>query len=749
MYFNLTSLLSLFCFILASSCSLKLNEQVNKKEIAVNPAKEGCLSKTGETLDKFTNGQIKEDELNTYWLCLEKAVVMFTHNTKGKEDGYYSPDEFSQFLTKYFLKGKTIPRTLVKEVMAIKVGFFGGSEEKISKEEFQKIIELLAILKSGTNKLLPYMPLLPRHIVSGRFTAEQFEDALIQFQLTMQKIGSLFESGKGSYKVARLVTLATEIESFLYDGPKPDSWTTSLKRWGDSLPTAKELLISHNSEEITPDDWQRIFSLAPRYYGLVLRSKYYFSAGIAHSHGQGLSNLEKLFDEFYLLLEYAVKSHKNETIQSIEIDKVLEAFHKNQMLPTDLSTAKDFLGLVFGKLLNDNHKKEYSITLATIQNLKTNALYASEGLRALQFIFKYHANENDFLDLSLDSKQITALPEETLLDATKEKSEISKLAVKSIAESANLTKIVFPAKSKTIYIPEDGVSPKFSYAHLSRVHLLRSLNRVLFKAYAKDINILNDEEIATIVKDVLPIVTELGLDKEKLEKDISKRLMEASLFLPASDGKKSLTATEAIELEALLLSTLQHGAAVHSDILAKCNSNPKADTSISTIEPNCYRKIFRSAISRYWWHVPGLAKHFLAKNDREREAYFNDLESFLRKDRTNERFTKGDSNAFVLLPYYIELLYLRFDRNKDGLLDNEEADAAFEIFQPLIAEKSLSQGITAKEDHHAIYMFLLAKQELPQNAKLAYFWRRYIAGPQNFKVDRTQVTKIFQKILSL
>jgi hypothetical protein len=73
---------------------------------------------------------------------------------------------------------------------------------------------------------------------------------------------------------------------------------------------------------------------------------------------------------------------------------------------------------------------------------------------------------------------------------------------------------------------------------------------------------------------------------------------------------------------------------------------------------------------------------------------------------------------------------------------------AYPVFKPFLAQKAGEHGLTSDTDHHAVYMFLLAYQELPTNMRATWIWRRYIRGDKKFSVDRAQVIQIFEKLLS-
>ena len=126
------------------------------------------------------------------------------------------------------------------------------------------------------------------------------------------------------------------------------------------------------------------------------------------------------------------------------------------------------------------------------------------------------------------------------------------------------------------------------------------------------------------------------------------------------------------------------------------------------------------------------------------------MQSFLRKGKSaNAEYTKGDTQAFILLPYYVEMLFSRFDRDGNGEIDNDEANRAYPVFRPFLSKKATEKGLNKPEDHYAVFNFLLAYRELPTEDKWEFAIRRYLLGPKKFSVNRSQVVEIFAKLLSL
>jgi hypothetical protein len=729
---------------LVSGCSLRLNEEVVKNQITVNPVQSGCLSNSGPLFDRYFKGESKEEEVQAYWLCLEKAINTFTENTRGASSEHFTGDELASFLSKYFMKGKIINPALVQEAMLLKQGILGGSAEKITQKELKQTLELIRALRKVSLRLRPHMPVRVDSYLERKYTADQFEAAMIDFQEGLSEVGKTLEQSQGSYSFDRLASLIREFKLYLYTDPNDGAWLDTALRWTTALRPAKHIFIAPPKDEIRDSDWAKIYFLAPRYYGLYMRTVFYAKTNKdQYVNGEGLARLEKLFSDTTELLGKVLENHPEGVIHSAEVKELLEALKANDMLPVPVDTAQAFIRTVFGRLFASNSLQDsYTITKANLDRVTESFRFGTEGLRAIEAAFQKIGQEE------ITAQQLAHINNEDLLEATALKNDLSREAILALKKSAAEVRTIFPKKSTVVYVPEKAPLEKFSAGHLAKIHLMYTMNRLLLQAYGAQKTSLTEAEVGVLADDIFPMLQGLGLVSPETRKSVSKRLFEASLFLYSSDGDTGVTMTEAMEVQSLLLSTIIRGRLLHADIAQKCNATEKDELGRVLIEPKCYRKKFIENHSAVWAYIPGLAKYFGAKDKKDQEKIIAQMERFLRKDRVEQPFNPSDSYSFILLPYYVELLFSRFDADRNGLLENKEAEAAFPVFQPFLATKAAAHGLTSKDDHYAVYMFLLAYQDLPNNMKMTWIWRRYVTGAKNFKADRGQVIQIFEKLLS-
>jgi len=745
----------LLSFILSlSGCSLRLNDKVTKQETSVNTGT-GCLSQAGDLLDRFQKGNLSPGDHDAFYACTNQALTTFLNNTDGKNKDFYEPSELGNFLTKYFLNGHAIQPALLTESMALKTALVGGSPDHLSRDDLRHIIGVFENLRGLTGALRPIMPLDAKSFLARGFSSAEFDAAMKTFVTAVGTFGEKVKGAQGEYPFAHFSSLIRELGIYLYpNGVPTDHWTGYMLRLANAAPPAKSILISPPRDSITADDWAKIYRLAPRYFASMLRVQYFINAPFSTLNGGGLATVERLFRDFVTMFDFVLKQHPGNAISSDEIDDLVLTLYDQKMLPCRPETARQFVKVLFSKVLSGgptgDAKAKFSITADSLTNFKENVTFLLEGLHGVEALFRLKFGDN-FANGSLTAQEIAAVPDATLVAATTQRNSLSAEAVADLKRIPTDVHTVFAADTWDVVIPENSTVSQFSYFHMLKIHSFRSLNRLLMNAYAKPgATDLTSDQLNSLVGDFFPLLLDLHIADDSMRASISKRLQEATLFLYSSNGKSGLTMNEALEMEALMISTIERAPVTHDLIASACGTTKKDADGNFLIDAGCYRLQLSAKAPKVWSYLPGLVRYSDSLPASGKLALFDTMASFLRSgQKTSDDYTLADSQSFTLLPYYVELLFSRYDTNGDGHFDNQEANAAYLVFEPFIAEKADAKGYTAAQDHRAIFDFLLAYQVLPTDDKWDYFFRRYVTGAKTFSVDRGQVVAIFSKLMSL
>jgi hypothetical protein len=530
-------------------------------------------------------------------------------------------------------------------------------------------------------------------------------------------------------------------------------------KYADLVRPAKAILISPPRDGITAQDWPKFYRLVPRYFAFYSRFQFYRVTPVEYLHGVGLNRLEVFFSEFHDLYQSLLAAHPGQQISSEQIDDLLRSLGNAKLLgKISPAEARSYLETLFGRILGSTpaHGARFNLNQNSFSRINENIRFGLEGLRANEALFRIQLGDSDFLSRGLKREEISSVPAATLLNATLLKNKLSFQAVDAVKRSPFEVGTVFQRDSLNVIIPKNGIASQFSHSHVAKIHLLRMVNRLLLQAYGSPrTSRLSSDQIKRLLGELFPILEKLEIVDKELRAKVEKRVFEASLFLFSSDGQPGLSMIGALELEALVLATFDRAPRIQAAIGKDCGVKVEDEKTAPKkkpilIDPACYRSTFVSRHQEFWSYIPGFVDYLQAHPRFEQEQVFARLEAFLRKDLLpTQKFTLADSQAFVLMPYYVEILFARFDQNRDGLIDTSEGDVAYPVFRPFIALKAGEKGYTSADDHAAIYNYLLANRLLPTDDTMDYIVRRYLLGRQEFTIDRAQMVEIFQKLLSL
>lgn len=736
-------LLLILAPLLLAGCSLRINEpEPSAKSFPVQTQGTGCLNNAGPVFERFFDGKADETEINAFWACANDSVELFLKNTTASRAESYSPTELSSFLTKYFLDGKPIPPGLLEQAMRLKKGLIGGETNRITRNEFRRIMGLFQVLQEQQLKLRSVMPVSVESILTrSRDNEEEFERILRTFEQAMHAVGKGLEGSIGTYTLSDLNSLVRELRGFLGGA----EWLDRAEKLSGITGPVKAIFIAPPATELGPRDWPRFFYLVPRYYGLYLRGRYYFEQPKDYQHGKGLAQVSRLLQHALFLLDKSLDQRPGGRIGPQELDAFLRALEKADLLPMDRKRLEKILSLACDRFFPDGDNAG-GISLGNLASFRENYDYLAEGLRALEGLFRTKLGDEFLTHEGLSERDALSLNEAQLLRFTTLRNKLSQQAVIDLRKNISEVHTVFSGDGAIVFVPQFDGRQLHSYQHLRRVHYMRAISRLLLRTYGGRTT-MSGPQLQQMLTDLDPVLKMFDANGAELAASVPARLFEASLFLPNSDGQEDLTMPEALEFEALLLSTWEMEPKAYADIASGCRELPDSKGE-KGIEQSCFRRRFATSITQYWSHAPGLAEAFNQLGLEERINLLQRMDQFVRKGRGQEPFTSFDTKAILLISYYIEYLYARFDLNKDGWLDQNEARTAYPVFQPFLSKKASELDFKKPEEHYKIYTYILARQKLPQTLgeKLDFLgWDK----DGEFRVKRIDIVNIFATLLGL
>lgn len=727
---------------LLSSCSLRINEPMPPQErFEVNVGAD-CLTKSGNTLDRFFAGQSNPAEIDLFWNCLDTSIESFLKNTQGQDPNAYDPKELANFISKYFLQNSQIHPQLLEEFMSLKVALFGGNERKLSRQEIQQVRTLFSQFANASKKIAPHMPLSADKILQRIQSVEELEELITAVDETGEILTVTLANGLGSYPFQRLEGLLRQLEIYGSKNNGSMKWSRGIQAYLPIIKKLKSLTISPDPELIQREDWKRIADTGPQIYSLYLRFQLYFPSSKPELFGKNLFRFSRLLDEALPILEKALLMRASPKVTEQEIQSILEELHQRKFFETSPQEIKEILALVLKRFLPDpNSKNPNEITLKNIEEFRIFYRYFVDGLHTISAVFEKNPNDSDLSTKTLTRRKAVAKLDELGDSFSIFPSESSKVVVADLKFLLQNVSLVHPLGKDIVVVRGPGDFPQ-SHGHLLTLFYYNTVNKFLIRAYGNQKQkSISEKQIRYLLNDLAPLLRLFNLSSSSLTKGISSRLFEASLFLPSSDRYTNLNHLEALELESLLFSVVKEAPNLHDAIQKYCR------TRSEKVQPQCYREELSERISKSLRGVPLMGEALAQRDFRDRVEIIGNLDLFLRKSKIDTAYSEEDTRSILLTLYYIELLFYRFDKNENGVIENEEAKKAYPFFQNFIAEKANALGRTKPEEHYKIYTYILAKRKVPTTffEKLDYLnWK-----PSNaFAIDRAGILDIFSTIIS-
>jgi len=263
------------------------------------------------------------------------------------------------------------------------------------------------------------------------------------------------------------------------------------------------------------------------------------------------------------------------------------------------------------------------------------------------------------------------------------------------------------------------------YGHYPKGHRLKHIDK---------------DDLGVAIYDLKGLVEFLGFWPDDPQRFLSEAIASSDLFMPHSDGNQMSSAEEVTEY----INNVIHSFGVSSDVHKRLQKYCAIiDTDKESFEIPCFREHFI---------------HILF-NELKYQVYYNKLFDFLQEIGVNEfrnylinielyarinpdpklPLTKEDLSRFLTILTNLETAFIRFDINKDGLLQIGELDMVFLVFRNLVKDVA----DLGKEDsslYKSIFLYLIKYMKVPSAKDLIKF--HLFAKKSNITSTRMNISAI-------
>jgi hypothetical protein len=372
--------------------------------------------------------------------------------------------------------------------------------------------------------------------------------------------------------------------------------------------------------------------------------------------------------------------------------------------------------------------KVTAFTQFTLMNLSAELIYWIENQKLIHSIFERKPE--------LNKEELRSALE---LKINNSKSEIAKKSAIELKRVVEANGYMNFNSNNFLQILTNDLN-RYSVKDLSNTNLSKTLSRLLIRAYAGSPKDHESEDLESIKKRVDTLfgltqpeitygferVRDLAIDLDLIDPKstsfISGRFLEANLFLSVSDGDKYSSFEEMNHLILHIISGIQRANVIEPIAIAKCNQKESFIIREIEFNQNCLLNLYLEE-SDAFLDLPEFLKlkaNKIENNapifspDQNKEYFLSLLKAAGHIPNKNNSVLLADAALFPHVVQYVEMIFWRHDRNKDGKLDKEEALAAFTVFSKLLEEFTASKRFFIKiPDLPGLFIYLLKFGAIP------------------------------------
>ncbi|WP_413612291.1 hypothetical protein [Bdellovibrio sp. HCB-110] len=685
---------------------------------------------------------------------VEDVLSVFQDLVAEKPEGVVSRDEVTDLLKtlQVVWPDFKVSNNLVFEFMKVKQLFFGGSVDSFTTTDFETARLKVSRIKILVERFLPYYSIYGREWEPEIYEPEEAQKLFMESQFvleaTVREAGVLFE---GAYDLNDLVSLVREIET-LYP-PKGDSYQEQVKKYLPLVIDVKNMILGGNDSSLRKGNWSVLLGFAARFYSDYLYYDYFVKEESLEKP-LIVSYLSVLSNQSFNILRDLLTAKKENQFTRKELNKIGEHLIRLEILPKGLKAESldQVLGVVLNNIFVDPEQR--------IDGYVPNALNLASVEVVRQELQVWLDTELFIATLSENWKPDEGLKAKALIDILQ---KAQKSEAPSAPSQAGLRELLLSVQSP-VPITVDSetrviISNKFEQVYtkksLRQLNINRGLTRVLLRSFVNDKERIatykgaNLKEVESAFFTLKPVLVEMGLIEPKNMTFASSRFREANIFVPHSDGNTLASYAEVTDLIALIWSGVNINTMLRKDLIKECfngNDQIKNDTLVSI---SCARAAYKDSMPKTMTATPEYLKFMKAVSKDEWAIYMNNVfkaAGYIPNDKNMARIEDISLAPHVM--QYIEMVFARFDKNKDGVISTPESLNAFPAFKGILLELAKDQidsGTLKESDLLDLFTYILRYGKPPETIKEKLrFVLKWRGKRDNWDVwaDRVQLSEI-------
>ena len=256
---------------------------------------------------------------------------------------------------------------------------------------------------------------------------------------------------------------------------------------------------------------------------------------------------------------------------------------------------------------------------------------------------------------------------------------------------------------------------------------------------------IDQDDLRTAMMDLKGVVEFLGFWPEDPERFVKEAVASSDLFMYHSDGNQQSTQEELTEYVNNVIHAFGINNTVHNELKKYCAI---IDPDKESIDVQCFREHFLHVIFnelKYQVYYSKLYDYLQEAGASSLRKYLINLELYSRINPDPKvPLTKEDLSRILVILTNIETAYIRFDVNKDSILQRSELDIAFKVFKNLVKDVA-GLGNEDSALYESIFFYLIKHMEVPSATKL--MWFHVFANKDKITSTRLNISAILRNFI--
>lgn len=687
---------------------------------------------------------------------VEDVLSVFQDLVAEKPEGVVSRDEIFELLKTLEVVWPEfrVSSGLVFEGMKFKQLFFGGSVDSLTTTDFETARLKVSRIKTLIERFMPYYSIYGREWDPDMYGPEESQKLYMESQFvleaTVREAGVLFE---GSYDLNDLYNIVREIE-ILYPPQEGRSLTGKVKEYLPLIIDAKNIVLGGNDSSLRKSNWSVLLGFAARAYSDYLYYDYFLKEQ-SFQQPLILSYLSVFANQSLNILRDLLLVKKENQFSRVELGKLVKHMIRLELIPKAINeqSADQLVKVVLNNILTPpevriaGHQPD-ALTLTSVEVARQEMqIWLDAELMFAQMADGWKADDGisgkDLLDALKSTSRSLDASNGPLLAAMKE-------LLLSVDSPVPMT-----TNHKGFVIISNKFEQLYTHKSLRDLNRNRAVARLLIRSFATDMKRIETYQGATLPEveggfnSLRSIFVEMGLLDPKNVSFASSRFLEANIFVPHSDGNSLASQAEITDLIGMIWSGVGINYELREELVKKCFKPGEVVNDQSRVSLSCVRSAYKTVMADIMAATPEYVRFMKAASADDWAYYMNNI--FMAAGYVPNNQSMAMMGDIALTPHviqYVEMIFARFDRNKDAIISTPEAIKAFPAFKGLLkelAKDQLDSGSIKEKDLLDVFTFILRYGKPPTTlTEKARFVLKWKGKPEKWDVwaDRVQLAQI-------